>query len=156
MPSIAAVLGAEVVRVVEGVEHLVRDPRGEVLLDPAPPRRELPQQRQDIDPVDVLHRDEQGVIDFAQLEGLRDLGVDEARRELRLVDEHRVVGLVADEVRQQPLDHDLLREAVLARRGRDEQLGHAADGQPFDELVPAKADRKFAHRSTIVSQPPVA
>ena len=73
-------------------------------------------------------------------------GMDEARRELGLVDEHRVVGLVVDQVRQQPLDHDLLLEPVLARRGRDEQLGHAADGQPLDELVPAEADREVTHR----------
>ncbi len=149
----AAVLALQVVRVVERVERLVRDPRGELRVDTTAPGRELAKQCEDIDAIDVLHRDEQRVVDLPELEGLGDLGVDEASGQLRFVDEHRVVGLVRDEVRQEPLDHDFLLETVLAGRRGDEQLGHTTNGKAFDELVPAEAaDRRVAHEDMIVSQ----
>jgi hypothetical protein len=136
-----------VVRVVERVEDLVRDPGRERLIDAAPLARELAEHREHVDAVDVLHRDVERVADPPELERLGDLRMDQARRELGLVDEHRRVGRVVDEVRQEPLDHDLLQEAVLAGRGRHEQLGHAAYGEPLDKIVPAEANRKIAHRS---------
>jgi hypothetical protein len=144
-------LVGEAVGVVERVEDLVDDPRRELRLDPAVPDRVLAEQREDVDAVDVLHRDEELIVDLAELEGLGDLGMDEPRGELGLVDEHRVVGLVVDELRQQPLDHDALLEPVLARRGRDEQLRHPAEREALDELVASKRDREgLAHvRGTV-------
>jgi hypothetical protein len=130
-----AVLVGEVVGEVERVEHLVADPHrvlgGRALALPGV----LAQQAQHVDAVDELHRDEQRVVDPAQLVGLRDLRMRQPRRQLGLVDEHRRVDRLAGQVRQQALDHHLALEAVLARRGRAEQLGHAADGDALDQRV---------------------
>jgi hypothetical protein len=141
-----AVVVGEVVRVIEGVEHLVADPRGERGIDTAALLGAFAEQGEHVDALDVLHGDEQHVALAGELEGLRDLGVDQARGELGLVDEHRVVRGVEVEVRQQPLDHDLLLEAVLAGRGGDEQLCHSADRQPLDQLISAKRNgKRFGH-----------
>ncbi len=86
----------EVVRVVERVEHLVRDPRRDLRGELLAALRVLAEQREHVDAVDILHRDEQRGVDAAELERLRDLRMDELRRQLGFVDEHRRVGLVAE------------------------------------------------------------
>ena len=56
----------------------------------------------------------------------------------RFVEEHRGEGRVADEARQQRLEHDALGDAGH-RRARDEQLGHPALGEPLLDDVAAAA-----------------
>ena len=94
----------------------------------------------------VLHRDEVLVVDVADVVDLHDVRMIERRGDARLVEEHAhelgIVGAVA----QDPLDDEVLLEALDRLRARQEDLGHAARGQARDELVLAKGDGLEGHR----------
>ena len=87
--------------------------------------------------VHVLH----GVVvlaaGLAAVEDLDHVGVVEVRGQPRLVEEHPHELLVRREVRQHPLEHHELLKARDPDRAGEVQLGHAADGQPPQQLVPA-------------------
>ena len=63
------------------------------------------------------------------------------RRQARLVEEHAQQLGIERVLRQDPLEDDELLEALDADAGhaREEDLGHAADGQAPDRLIPTDA-----------------
>ena len=96
------------------------------------------QQAQRVEAVDVLERGEVLAAHLAEVEHLDDLRVGQLRGQLRLVDEHRDEVRVGRQVRQDPLDDQDLLEAVRRADLGAKHLGHAADGQPFEQRVAAK------------------
>ena len=109
-----------------------------------------PHDRAQVAAVDVLHRDVVALLDPAEVEDLDDVRVGEAGHHLGLVHEHVQELLVLREVRQDALDRDDLLEALDAGALGLEDLGHAADRHPVDELVGAEAvvaPRRLARRS---------
>ena len=137
---------AAAVRVVERRGHLGRDVDGQRdrqrhaqlaagLLD-----------RAQVAAVDVLHRDEVAAgLDLAEVVDVDDVRVVQLRRELGLVDEHRDELFVVGQVRQDLLDRDDLLEALDARALGLVELGHAAGGDPLEDLVlaePVRARRR--------------
>jgi hypothetical protein len=130
-----AVHDAVLVREVERANDLDRDmERGGqgqealVVLEPAEEHRE-------IEPVDVLHRDEQGVADPAEVEDLDDVRVGQLDRYLGLGDEPRRELGVARELGQDPLDREGLLEAVRPVGLGQEHLGHAADRDAVEHVI---------------------
>ena len=85
--------------------------------------------------VDVLHGDEVRAALVAEVEDLRDVRVVQPRRDPGLVQEHLHELLVLGEVRQDPLHHQLLLEALEADLARQMDLGHPAHGELPDQLV---------------------
>jgi hypothetical protein len=140
-----AIVGGQVVGVLERVEHLVRDPHRQVRRQALLAVRQLAQQGEHVDAIDELHGDVQLLADLTQLVGLRDLRVDQPRGQLGLVDEHRLVQRLGRQVRQQALDDQPLGEAVLPRGRGHEQLGHASDGEALDQLVAPELDWELRH-----------
>ena len=122
-------------RVVERVERVARDQRGDVRGQPDLRARTLAQQREHVDAIDELHRDVRRVGVGAELEHLDDVAVIELRRDPRLVDEHLDERPIGREVREDLLDDDELLEAVVAQELRLEQLRHASDRQAIEDLV---------------------
>ncbi len=97
----------------------------------------LLQQAAEIDTVHPLHRDEGRAVEVPQLEELDDARVVQRRRDARLVEEHAdELGLLR-EVREDALEH---HHAVAARVLGEEQLRHAADGEPLEQQVRAEGD----------------
>ena len=88
--------------------------------------------------VNVLHRDEVGAVDHAEVEDLHDVRMRERGRDARLVEEHLDERLVLVHRRQDPLDDDELLEPADAALDREEELGHAARREPAHERVPSE------------------
>jgi hypothetical protein len=96
------------------------------------------------DALEVLHREVVVAVEIAELEDLADVRVREARRELRLGEEHRDEARVLGEVRQDPLDHHQLLEAGGAGQQGDEHLAHAPLGELGEQGVLAEPVRTRA------------
>ena len=128
------------VRVVEPLGQLLHDVRRQPERQALAGLGGLLQQAQQVDALDVLHREEVRVADRAEVEHLDDVRVVEAERDLRLVDEHRDE-LAAPRVRGVDLlDHQGLGEPLRDLGAREEHLGHAtgadlADQRVFSELL---------------------
>ncbi len=90
--------------------------------------------------VDVLHRDEVAAgLDLPEVVDVDDVRVVQLGRELGLVGEHRDELFVVGQVRKDLLDRDDLLESFHARSLGLVELGHAAAGDPFQDLVLAEA-----------------
>ena len=77
----------------------------------------------------------------------------ELRGDPRLVDEHLDERLIAGEVRQDLLDRDELLEPELTDQLRLEQLGHATDREPIEDLVPPDLlGGRVVHRALIIQR----
>ena len=74
--------------------------------------------------LDVFHRDVVAAVLRIEIVNLNDIRVLQLRGDGRLVDEHLDEVLILREVRQDPLDHDGLLEALGAGRLRTEDLRH--------------------------------
>ena len=98
---------------VECVRDLARRSRPRAPASSAPSRA---QQRLEVGPVDVAHRDEQAPVDLAGLVDRDDVRVVEAGREPRLPQQPLAEALVLRESRGQHLERD--RAARAARRAR--------------------------------------
>ena len=85
--------------------------------------------------VDELHRDEVVPVRLAQIENRDDVRMVELRSEPRFVQEHVDELLVARQVREDPLEADLLLEARGACLPGEVDLRHSAGGDQLDELV---------------------
>jgi hypothetical protein len=133
------------VRVVERLGGLEHDVTGEGDRDPDLLGLVVVPERAQVLAVHVLHRDEEVVAVAPEVEDLRDVRVREARRDLRLVDEHLHEGLVVGVVGQDPLDGHRALEAVRAREPRVEHLGHPPDVDALEELVLAEDFRLSRH-----------
>jgi hypothetical protein len=79
------------------------------------------------------------------VDGRDDVRMANGRRDVGLVVQHVDEGLVAGEVRMDPLQRDGLDEAADPERARDEHLAHPAGGESFDDLVAPQAQRDLAH-----------
>ena len=88
--------------------------------------------------LNVLHRDEVGAVDHAEVEHLHDVRVRERRRDARLVEEHLDEPLILVHRGQDPLDDGELLEAADAALDRQEELGHAPRCELAHERVPAE------------------
>src|SRR5262249_49422532 len=104
------------------------------------------QEAERVHAVDVLERDVILPVDFAELEDLDDLRVLQRALQLGLVDEHGQELGIGREVRQDSLDDEDLLEAVRAALAGAEDLGHAADGEALEQLIPAKRTRYECRR----------
>jgi hypothetical protein len=133
-PERAALGVGGVVRVLEPVGDRGDHPGGErerhALLAALVEHRQDPLE---IDPVHVLHRDEEVVAHLAEVVDRGDVRVVEPGAQPRLVEEHLHERHVAREVRKDPLDHALLGEAVRPRLARDEHVRHAARGEVLEQ-----------------------
>jgi len=69
----------------------------------SPRERQRSKIRAEVAPVHVLQGDEVAVVDFAEIEDLRDVGVVQLDGDLRLVDEHRDELFVLSDVRRMRL-----------------------------------------------------
>ena len=131
-----AVLG--VVSVVERVEHLHRhehangDGQAHVLLGRGA------EQGQAVEAVDEFERDEILAAFLAEIRYLNDLGMDELRGQLGLVDEHRDEGLVRRQIGQDALDDEQLLEAMGRENLRLEDLRHSPSCEALDQGVAPK------------------
>ncbi|MFO0631344.1 MAG: hypothetical protein U0168_00680 [Nannocystaceae bacterium] len=85
--------------------------------------------------VDVLHREEELGALAPDVEHLHDVGVIEDRGQARLGQEHPHELGIGREVRQDPLEHEQLLEALEPGRTREVDLGHATRAQPTQQLV---------------------
>ena len=73
--------------------------------------------------------------------------MDEARRDPRLVDEHRDRVGLRGEVGEHPLDHDHARESVRPAHLGAKHLAHATGADSLQEMEPAElVVRCLAHR----------
>ena len=152
----AALLVAEVVRVVERVAHLEqhvdRDrhrhrPDGVVGL-----AEDLAQ----VAPGDHLHRDEVDAVDLTQVVGLRDVGVAQLRRQPGFAHERLHELGIAGEPRQHPLERHQALEALDAGLLRAVHRRHAASSQALEEHVGTEGlgrfiAARFAHASASVA-----
>lgn len=86
-------------------------------------------------PGEVLHGDEVAALGEPEFVDLHHVGVEQLRRQPRLVAKHVDDFRHVREVSQQPLDHHVLLEAVHASQLGEEYLGHSAFGQLLDEVV---------------------
>jgi hypothetical protein len=74
----------------------------------------------------------------AELDDLDRVGVPDAGREARLVEEHRLEGRVVAELRQHRLDGDDLLEAAGSHEARRPDGRHPSTGDRHEELVAAQ------------------
>ena len=133
-----AVRRARRVRVLERLADLGADVEREVERDPAAPALDAALDPAKILAVDVLHHQEVlAIVAQAHVEDLHDVAVLEQREHLGLGDQQLDEALVLREVRQDPLD----RHGLLEAAGRDgfaaKDLGHSADADAVEQLVPS-------------------
>ena len=141
-------LVGERVRVPERGGDLVDHVAGERRRQPRPAAHELVEQRRQVAPGDVLHRQVVLAVGDAELEHLHDAAMVQERAEPRLVGEQaHEVGIVR-QLGQDALDHQLAREPFGALADGAEDLRHAAGAEALDEPVGSECDG--GHRMTSV------
>ena len=148
LQRIAELVGL-LVRVVEALAELLHDVRGQAVRDAAALLGAVLQQAEQVEALDVLHRQEVGVADRAEVEHLDDVRVVEAERDLGLVDEHRDELPALGVGRVDLLDDQRLGEALRDGRAREEHLGHASGAdlrhqRVFTELLHRQRTRSLA------------
>jgi hypothetical protein len=97
-----------------------------------------------VHPEEILHGHEVAVAETPEIVDLDDVLVLEEGGDLGLVDEGLDHLRLGAEVGQDALDGDELLEALVAGDLSQEKLRHAADGDPFQQLVFAELKR-FVH-----------
>ena len=141
-----AVVARAPVRVVEALERVAHDAQRELERQRDLLLRAAAEQRVEVEPLDVLHRDVELVALAPEVEHLDDVRVVEARRELRLVDEHVGELRVQRELGEDLLDHAEPRRAEVGVGAREEDLGHAAPADEVEERVAPELARQEARR----------
>jgi len=91
--------------------------------------------RADVLAVDVLHREEQGAVDLADIVDVADVRVPQRGGEPGFIEEHLHELGIRGEVRQDPLQHDHLLEAGLTADAREVDLRHPAGRDLAEDLV---------------------
>ena len=138
------VVTAPAVGVLERLGDLTHDPDAEGQRETIP----RPSERHglaEILAVDVLHRDVVRAALLAQLEDLGDVGVGEARRDLRFAHQQIREARLAHQGGEHPLDDHGLLEARGALGPRFPDLGHAALGDALEELVRSEDQGNTRH-----------
>jgi hypothetical protein len=133
-----AVAVASLVRVIEAGRRARDDGERELERDPRPLTAALREQRAQVLPVHVLHREVVDAGVLANLEHLRDVLVIERSREPRLVEEHLHRDLVARALGRDQLEDDVSLEATDARSTGDVNPRHAARRERREDLVLAE------------------
>ena len=103
----------------------------------AAPVREA-QERSSVDPVDELEDLERRAVDDPVVEHRDDVGVVQAARDARFVEEHARERRILECSAQHPLDGHAADEPSLAGRLRLQHLGHAAAPEPPYDSVSAR------------------
>ena len=108
----------------------------------APPARPSPPRGRaggslEIPAVDQLQRQEVAPARDAEVQHLRDVAVLEAHRDVRLVEQHVAELRIGRILREDPLEDDVLLEALGAVLDGEENLGHAAVGELSEDRVAA-------------------
>ena len=113
--------------------------------------------------VHELERDEERVLDFAEIEDLSDVRVVELHRDLRFIDEHLDELFVLGNVGKDALDREQALEAFDTEGLGLEDLGHAADVHPLEQvifperdgLLHSTASTSHAHEQQIAGCPTI-
>ncbi|KYF66223.1 hypothetical protein BE15_35130 [Sorangium cellulosum] len=133
-----AVLPTQLVGSVEALCGIGADARGELGRDAQPAllcaAHHLPERLA----VEVLHGDPVSVVVLPEIEHLRDVGVVDASRDTRLVEEHVDELIVLDQMRVDPLDRDPLLEAAGAIHASEVNARHSAHPDLVDHAVTAQ------------------
>ena len=111
----------------------------------------------EVETLDVIHGDEQPAFFTPEVEHLHDVGVVQARGELRLVHEHVAEPRVAGEAPEDLFDHAQPTPAELDRLARKVDLGHPALADAVEQHVPPEsvaAERRNARLETFEPRPP--
>ena len=95
-------------------------------------RRAVPQQRLQVDPIDIAHRDKQPPVGLARVIDRDHVWVIQARRQPRLPQQPLAEALVQREALRQHLQRDRAPEPGIAR---EIHLAHAAAPDPGSHLV---------------------
>ncbi len=85
--------------------------------------------------IDVLHRQVQNLVLFAEVEDLRHVRVLDPGGDPRFVEEHRLEARVGRKDGENRLERDELLEAVLPTLPRDPHARHSPLGQGAEELI---------------------
>jgi hypothetical protein len=135
-----APLVAQLVRVLERVEQLAADQRDQRRRHAQAGAGAFVGDAAQVDALDQWHHPVRSPVVHADVDRRHQAAVLEPRRQPRLVEEHRDVRALLGQVRQQALDRDHAAKARIDLGGGDgaEQLGHASDGDPIQQGVPAE------------------
>ena len=112
----------------------------------ADPRRELAAFSKQLgkgDAGDVLHRQIQHAVFFAEVVDLRDRGVVEPRDESGLVEKHGAHVRFEREIFADRFDRDELFEAVNALAARQEDVAHPPGAEPREDLDPRQLGKNL-------------
>ena len=139
------------VGVVEPVEDLGGDVRGQRRRHRAALQAQLLGEPKQARPVDVLHRDVIGLADHAQLVDRHDVAVHQPDEDLGLGDEQIDEVALAREPRMDLLDDQVLLEAAGADELAEIDLGHAASGELLGQVVLAEGRGDLGHAGASVS-----
>ena len=134
------------VRIVEPAAHFGDDVSREVNRQQAARSAKRVEQIVCVVAFDVLHHEDIGAIDAAEIEGLDDVSVAQPDGELRLVEKHGAEALIVRVVRVDPLDGHELFEPCGARRPAEIHLGHAASRETPKERVGSKGSWEIQGR----------
>jgi hypothetical protein len=137
-----AVGAAALVGVVEPGADVADDADGELQGEGPLPLGEGLHQGAGVLPVEQLHGEEELTVLLADVVDLDDVGVAQGRRDARLVEEHRDHLGAGGEARQDPLDHDVLLEALRAAGLGQVDLRHPPHGHAPQDLVASQALRR--------------
>ena len=131
------VLIAPIVRVTDGAAELDRDRQRHLDGDP-PPRGHHAVQLRQIAAVDVLHHQEGPLADGAVVDDAHHARVRQASGDARFGREQLAEQRLAEQLRMQRLDDDLLAARLAPRQPRAPDLRHAALPEQLDEEVAAE------------------
>ena len=126
------------VRKVEGGRERMRNVRCEARVERLPAPAQVTQHGSEVGAFDELEGEEVRPAGHAEVEDARDVTVMQECGQTCFAKEHLDEVGVVDERGQDPLEANALLETSETPSDRDERLGHAADAEPFDQLVVAK------------------
>jgi len=102
-------------------------------------RTEALQHPKDVAARNILHRDVRQSVGLAKVENLDDVGVDQPRRDLRLVGEHAKKSGTFEQVGMNSLDGDGLGKPADSHHLRPKDVGHPPGGDLVDQNVLPKS-----------------
>jgi len=126
------------VGVVEAAQHLAHDEDRELRREPDLGLAQRAEQLVEVEPLHVLHGDEQPVALATEVEHLHDVGVSEPRRQLGLGHQHLLEGAVARKLGQDLFDHAQARAAQARVGAGEEDVGHASAADAVEQHIAAE------------------
>ena len=104
--------------------------------------RAAPQERVEVEPLDILHRDEEAFSVTSEVEHLDDVRMVQASGELRLVHEHLAEARVARQSGKDLLDHAQARGAELHLLAGQVNFRHPALADEIEQDIASEAARQ--------------